>query len=212
MVHAFHSNKEKIQAKLLEMAEISLGYSFRVSVPDAPAIPTSAAEKAILVVQAKDISEYGIDFERATRVADVPIRDKFLLRPGDVVLQPRGVTYRAALVGDLPEPAMAAAPLFIIRTDARHLDPAFLTSFLNDPGTQASLRQMATGTHLPQVSRMALDQLEIPLPPLSKQRAIGGLAQLITEKRRLEQQINEHTLTLLRVLASGSESKKPKAR
>lgn len=193
-----------MRAKLAEIAEIALGLSFRGSV-------TGGTESGTIVVQAKDLSETGIAFDGAARVADVSVKDKFALGGGDVLFQPRGVSYRTVLVTDVPQPAIAAAPLFIIRTKPERLDPAYLAAFISDPETQALLRQKATGTHLPLVSRGVLENLEIPVPPRSKQRAIGALAQLISQKRRLEQEINDRSLSLLRALAFEPASKKPKA-
>lgn len=197
-------------AHLGSVAKIALGHSFRTGLSE---LAPGPGVEGIRVIQAKDLGDQGaVNIATAVVVSEDALRSSIELRENDILFQPRGVTYRAALVAVTPEPIVAAAPLFILRADRRWLDPAYLTSFLNDPATQAVLRQKATGTRLPQVSRGALEELEVPLPPLSKQAALGSLAQLINTRRRLEQQINDHSLTLLRALASGSASKKPKAR
>ena len=78
-----------MQAVLIEIAEISHGYSFRGRIEADP-------NGDVLVIQAKDMGGDGVvDFSQAIRKSDVPIRSSLLLRAGDVLLQPRGVTYRA---------------------------------------------------------------------------------------------------------------------
>lgn len=185
-----------MRVALTEIAEISHGHSFRGRIEADP-------EGDVLVVQAKDLTEDGaVDFSQAIRKSDVPMRSSFLLHPGDVLFQPRGVTYRAALVAELAWPAIAAAPVYVIRPDPASVRATFLVSFLNDPRTQALLRQSATGTHVPQVSRGALESLEIPLPPLTDQEAMGELARLLIRKKRIQDTLNTHMLALLRALAA----------
>jgi hypothetical protein len=184
-----------MQAALAEIAEISHGYSFRGRIEADP-------DGDVLVIQPKDLGEDGaVDFSQAIRKSDVPIRSSFLLRAGDVLFQPRGVTYRAALVGNLAWPAIAAAPVYVVRPDPARVRAPYLAAFLNDPQTQTLLRQAATGTHVPQVARGALEALEIPLPALADQDALGELARLVIHKKKIEDALNIRMLALVRALA-----------
>jgi hypothetical protein len=186
----------EMRVALTEIAEINHGYSFRGRVEADP-------QGDVLVIQAKDLAEDGsIDLAQAIRKSDVPIRSSFLLYPGDVLFQPRGVTYRPALVADLAWPAIAAAPVYVLRPDPEKVRAAYLVSFLSDPQTQALLRQSATGTHVPQVPRGAIESLEIPLPSLADQIALGELARLINRKKKIEDALNARMVILARALAS----------
>lgn len=187
--------------QLSDVTEILLGYPFRERLEKSAPRPGAEPSAQLLVLQAKDLTEDGgVIFDEAAVVADFHKSWRFEVQPGVIAFQPRGVTYRAALIGDLPrgKRAILAAPLYLIRprsTDA--IDPAYLIAFLNSPATQATLRLGATGSALPQVSRKVLDSLEVPLPPIDKQRRLGQLARLANERKRIEWLIHEKTLALI---------------
>jgi hypothetical protein len=184
-----------MQIFLFLIAEIFQGFSFRGRIDD-------ELLGQFLIIQAKDLADAGaVDFSRACRTTALPGKSALLLGPGDVLIQPRGVTYRAALVGKLPAPTIAAAPLYVLRPSANKLRASYLVSFLNDPQTQSVLRQAATGTYVPQVSRQTLEQLEIPLPTLRDQDVLGELAALTARKRVIEDALNTKMLALVRALA-----------
>jgi hypothetical protein len=187
--------QDNMQIALAHISHISQGFSFRGRVGD-------EVRGQFLVIQAKDLTQTGgLDLTGACRMTALPGKSAVLLEPADVLIQPRGVTYRAALVGQLPAPAIAAAPLYVLRPATNKLRASYLVSFLNDPLTQSLLRQAATGTYVPQVSRQTLEQLEVPLPTLRDQDALGELAALIARKRSIEDVLNTKMLVLARALA-----------
>jgi restriction endonuclease S subunit len=184
-----------MQFALSDLAAISQGFSFRGRIED-------EISGKFLVLQAKDLNDTGaVDFSSVSRARELPGKSALLLETGDVLIQPRGVTYRAALVSELPAPAIAAAPLYVLRPSFQKVRARYLVSFLNDPITQSLLRQAATGTHVPQVSRQTLEQLEVPLPALKDQDSLGEIAALIARKRSIEDVLNTKMLVLLRALA-----------
>jgi hypothetical protein len=187
--------QDKMQIALSHIAEIFQGFSFRGRIED-------EVLGRFLVIQAKDLADGGlVDFSRACRTTALPGKSALLLEPGDVLIQPRGVTYRAALVGELLAPAIAAAPLYLLRPSTNKLRAGYLVSFLNDPQTQSLMRQAATGTYVPQVSRQTLEQLEVPLPTLRDQDALGELSALIARRRIIENVLTTKMLALARALA-----------
>lgn len=163
---------------LSEVVDILPGIPFRTRIEN-------DKNGACIVVQARDLVGDGtVDFVGAARIAAPPSSTRGLLRPGDVVLQPRGNRYSVGKVDEIKGPAVAAAPLYILRRRARGVDPDFLVAFLEAASTQIALRQDAVGTHVPQIPRQAIETLHIELPDLSSQIKLAALARL--ERREIE--------------------------
>lgn len=163
---------------LSEIVEILPGVPFRTRIE-------SEKNGACIVVQARDLVGDGtVDLARAVRIAAPPSSTRGLLRPGDVVLQPRGNRYSVGKVDKVTSPTVAAAPLYILRRRTKGADPDFLVALLEAASTQSTLRQSAVGTHVPQIPRQALETLHIELPDLSSQIRLADLARL--ERREIE--------------------------
>lgn len=140
---------------------------------------------ACAVVQARDLRSDGtVDVEGAVRITAPPVSPKGFLQLGDIVFQPRGTRYSVAQVKETHQPAITAAPLYILRADTSRLDPDFLLALLQSPTIQAALRQDAVGTYVPQVPRQAVENLRIELPDLPSQIKLADLARL--ERRETE--------------------------
>lgn len=147
---------------------------------------------ACIVVQARDLAGDGkVNLEGAVRIAEPPSPARGLLKAGDVVLQPRGNRYTVGKVGKISGPAVAAAPLYILRGCAKEIDPDFLVAFLEAPSIQTALRQDAVGTYVPQVPRQALEALHIDLPDLPSQIRLADLARLERRENELMDRLRE---------------------
>jgi restriction endonuclease S subunit len=158
---------------------------------------------AIRVVQGKDIASDGtLDLSGMVRVTEVPGKgEPDVLRPGDVVLQTRGSSYRAAIVPRSDAAMVAAGSLYILAPDVSRIDPEYLVFFLSLPTTQATLRQLATGSTILNLRRSAVEHLEVPLPNLSDQRRLVELGRLTRKQSEIAQRLNQLRLQELHVLA-----------
>ena len=137
-----------------------------------------------LVVQGKDVGSDGsLVLEGMARVADVPGKGApDTLAAGELVFQTRGLSYRAASVPDDAPPMVAAGSLFILRPDPSRVIADYLVFFLNLPATQAVLRQLATGSTIPNLRRSAIEQLALPLPSLADQHKLVALSRLVRQQ------------------------------
>ena len=88
-------------------------------------------------------------------------------------------------------PAIAVAPLLVLRADSSRILPEFLLAVLMSPATQALLRQSAVGTYVPQVPRQAIESLRIELPDLPSQIKLADLARLERRERELTDRLRE---------------------
>ena len=142
------------------------------------------------VVHAKDLGpDWDIDSARLTRVMDRFGETAPRLRPGDVLLQSRGVSYPVGLATEDVSGAVPVSPLCLIRPDSDRLDGTFLALFLAQPRTQQRLRAQAAGTHVPELTREAIANIEIPLPALRRQREIAALGHMMRRERELLQRL-----------------------
>jgi type I restriction modification DNA specificity protein len=150
------------------------------------------------VVQAKDIGEHGELMRNGiVSTKSVALHGDHQLRPGDVLIQSRGIRYRAAVVGDGNEKMIAASPLYVIRVKAHEIDPAFLVHILRSRVVQAHLRREATGTHVPQVSRAVFDNLAVPVPSLDVQRKIVDATELVEQERDVSAKLCDLRMELI---------------
>ena len=170
-----HSN-----LKLGDIALIRPGLPFRSRVE-------SEADGDVAVIQARDLRDDGIvSIEGAARLRFLPASPKDgFLKPRDVVLQPRGTRFPAAIFEPTAFPAVAAAPIYMLRADTSRVLPEFLVAVLMSPATQAVLRQSAVGTYVPQVPRRAIENLQIELPDLPSQVKLADLARLARREREM---------------------------
>jgi hypothetical protein len=200
----------KMSSQLGQIAKVRLGSPFRERILHQP-------HGKFLVVQGKDVGADGtLSLEGMVRIADAPNKKApDTITTGEIVFQTRGVSYRAAIVPSSESPMIAAGSLFILAPDQARVVPEYLVFFLNLPATQAALRQMATGSTIPNLRRSAIEQLEVPLPDLSDQRQLVELALLVRRQSDIAERINQlrlqelHALTLERAKKAGGDATPP---
>jgi len=180
--------------RLNQIADLRTGAPFRERIVHDPGA-------SCLIVQSKDVGADGaINTDGMIRTEPPNKKAPDVLAPGDIVLQTRGVSYRAAVVSKASTPMIAAGSLFILKADTARVSPAYLVFFLNLPATQAELRQMATGSTIPNLRRGAIEQLEVPLPSLEDQARIVELASLVRKESEITERINQLRLQELHAL------------
>jgi hypothetical protein len=147
---------------------------------------------AFVVIQPRDIKGDGqIDVEGAAKVRRLPPPQRGFLEPGDVVIQPRGTRFSVGQFETAALPAVAAAPLFILRPDRSQIVPEFLVAVLMAPATQLILRQSAVGTYVPQIPRQAIESLAFELPDLPSQMRLVELARLARREIELMDRLRD---------------------
>lgn len=104
---------------------------------------------------------------------------------GDVLLAARGERVSAIRARSAQIGAYIALDIYLIRPDCERLDPDYLVAFLMRPATGTSLRKSTAGASLPRIPKDALADLDIPVPPIDRQTAIGGVAACVRRHREL---------------------------
>ncbi len=172
-----------MNAKLGEMAIIQMGYSFRSRIE-------RDGSGSVGVIQMKDLTDENlVDPGGLTRVDLEPVPEHHRVRTGDLVFRSRGQTFSAAIVAVDPGPAVVAAPLFRIRVADPKVLPEYLQWFINQPPSLAFLASRAKGTAQKMIDRQALEDLEIVVPPVERQRAVVELAALAEREKSLMEKL-----------------------
>lgn len=134
--------------------------------------------------------------------AQVERRDRrHLLREDDLLIYAKGEHNRVVRYRESFGPAAASSLFSVLRLMHFGVDVEYLRWFLNHPLTQQRLRSLSRGSGIPSLSKAALKDLMIPVPPLERQRAIvRTYTQWEQERQQLQQLIelkNQYYQTLL---------------
>lgn len=117
-------------------------------------------------------------------------------RQGDVLIAARGgqavtIADHVDLLGAYP-----TLDVYLIRPDAKALDPAYLTAWLTRESVASGLSASTTGALIPRIPVGSLRDLPIPLPSLQRQRAIGQLWRLGQQESALLDRLTTQTAHL----------------
>lgn len=110
------------------------------------------------------------------------------IEAGDILVAARGERTTVArpdggLLGAYP-----GLDLYLVRPDPQRLDADYLAAFLTSQQGDGLLRGVRAGSALPRLPIDALAGLDVPLPPLARQRLIGQLATCLREQASLLEQ------------------------
>jgi restriction endonuclease S subunit len=128
---------------------------------------------------------------------------RHLLKEGDVLMVAKGAKNLAMVYDSKIGKAIASSTFLILRLMKKEslyyfqTDPAYVAWYLNHPSTQAILKAQAKGSSIQSISKKSLEELEIPIPSLERQRQILKLQELRNRERRITQrldQLREHLL------------------
>jgi hypothetical protein len=183
--------------RVAEFTKVRIGSPFRERIIHEPS-------GIYRVVQGKDVGPDGtLLLDDMVRIKEVPGKGApDTLVGGELVLQTRGLSYRAAVVPNDAPPMVAAGSLFILRVDSARVSPEYLVFFLNLPATQMTLRQLATGSTIPNLRRSVVEQIQVPCPNLADQQQLVALSRLVRRQAEIEGRLNTLRLQELHLLAT----------
>lgn len=177
--------------KLKNIASIYSGLSFREKIIHNP-------EGDVGVVQMRDlISEYTEIDSELDKISDNGIKPKYFLDSGDILIVSKGANNHAILFDSFPIKAIASASFFTVKIKSDIISPEYLHWYLNHPLAQNELKKQQSGTYTPSLKITALQDLEISLLPIEKQRKVGKLHQLHLREKKLQNQLIENKQTLI---------------
>lgn len=151
---------------LSSVVRITAGRSIRsTDLMDEP--PT---ERSVGYVRIKDLNQGKVVRTSSwLRPELARVEQRWTLLPGDVLVSKSGTIGKVALVRNGAVGAIAANGLYVLRADQERLDAGFLLAYLASPACQNWLSAQSRGAVTQHLNRAVLDELPIPLPPLSMQ-------------------------------------------
>lgn len=174
----------KLKKQLSEIAQISLGYSFRGPIEE-------NTQGGFLVIQAGNITN-DISFlspDNMTRISLEVLSSSSFVNRGDVLLTSRGATvggFKATVFdAETDRQVIASSSLYILRLTTDVLSPEYLAVYLNSEIGQRALQSIATGATVRAISRGELGCLEIPILGYEEQNTVVALYKNIKEQRAL---------------------------
>ena len=181
------------QAQLREIADVQLGITLRGA--DSSRHHPDGTHQLIRIGDLSDDGFVRISEPNLIKLDDATAH-RSGLRAGEVLLAARGTRMTAA-VFDGGVSAVAGSQFLVLRPHGGVLLPAYLRWFLNLPSTQENLNARARGSYVRSLSSSALGELEIPLPPLPRQRAIAELHELGLREKQLMEALAVQRATLI---------------
>ncbi|HYS42706.1 MAG TPA: hypothetical protein VEM32_01890 [Geobacteraceae bacterium] len=190
-----------MKINLGKIASIQTGYSFRSRLE-------SMNTGAIAVIQMKDLSSTNrVCCDELVRLdMEIP-KIHHLVKPGDLIFRSRGLTTSSALLADDPGAAVLAAPLLRIRVTSKRILPEYLNWFISQLPAQSYFASCAEGTSLKMISKQSLENLDVFVPSVARQRLIVEVTTLVEEEQRimkvLAEKRSQYISTTLMRLAQG---------
>lgn len=188
-----------MKVKLKDIAEIHMGYPFRSRLE-------YRTDGTLGVIQMKDLSSANrVDCDTVQKIDPFAFDHKYFVKRGDLIFRSRGMTNTAAILDKEPHDAIVAAPMLRIRVNIDVVLPEFLCWFINQQPSQQYLMIRREGTHGGMISRQTLENLEIDIPSIEKQKKIVELIHLHQhrqnlEKKRIELQELEMSAMLMKFI------------
>jgi restriction endonuclease S subunit len=162
------------------LATVQMGYSFRSRLE-------TSEDGSVAVIQMKDLLDDNTVYcDGLARIEMDDIKEHHLVRRGDLVFRSRGLVATSAVLLEDPGKAVVAAPLLRIRvTKPDKVLPEYLNWYISQRDAQIFLTSRAKGTVQKMISKQAIEDLEIALPSLEKQKTILELASLVAREQTL---------------------------
>lgn len=140
------------------------------------------------LIKLKDVSSYGdIKYDDlAYFTSEKEIDDKYILKKNDVIFKAKSGDNTAAII-DIDEEKVVATSHFIILTvkDTNILDPQYLVAYLNSEQAEDYFDRNSEGSVLSIIKLKTLEDIEIKLIDIEKQKEISKVYKLVKEEKEI---------------------------
>ncbi len=152
------------------------------------------------LLQARDVDAESLSYQIGAMIRFNPSKSgkDWILKPEDLLFMARGARNFTLLMKGLPNNVLAAACFFIIRIKSRQMVPEYLHWYLNqDPVAHYLHRHSGRSVHMPVVKRAALENIDVPTPPLKTQKMVAQAVVLMDKEQSLLQNLAKKRKTLI---------------
>lgn len=118
------------------------------------------------------------------------VKEKYIIGKEDVLFSSRMQFNAFYLPLNSPKTLVASSSFIIIKPNLARVLPEYLIWFLNHPSTQSVFSSLSQATgRVSYISKSKLEELEIELPSLTKQRLIVDIYKLHRREKQLTEQL-----------------------
>ena len=150
-----------------------------------------------LYLQQSDFDGNG-ELRNTTQPTIIVANQKHLLAVGDLLLASKGNNNMCVIVPEIEQKCVASPSFLVIRLhDKSAILPEFVAWYLNLPTVQNTLAAQARGTSIMSISKATLGELEIPIPPIERQKKYIELSKLQKREQELYKTIAERRKQIL---------------
>lgn len=191
-----------MKAAIKNIATVQMGYSFRSRLE----VSTTGD---VAVIQMKDLRQDNtVDCSGLMKIDMDGVKKHHLARKGDLIFRSRGLVTTAAILLEDPKMAVVAAPLLRIRiSNPDIILPEYLNWYIGQRDAQMYLTSRAKGTTQTMISKEVIEELDVELPSLEKQKHIVELAALAAREQvlltTLTDKRDQHIRAILMRFAKG---------
>jgi len=148
------------------------------------------SEGEVLYLQVKHFdNDFRLSHSVHPDLKEYSVNQKHVLNPGDILFAAKGSNnFAAVYLKEYPK-AVASTSFFIIKSNDKNILPEYLAWYINSPQTLELLKNFATGTSITSISKSVLEDLEIPVPDIEKQKLILTIYQLRNKEKNIKKQI-----------------------
>ncbi len=145
-------------------------------------------------IKLKDVDKEGnIDYGNLMEIECANMPSRFLLKKNDIIFKAKCAENSAALIEEDLEDIVATAHFLVITVnDTEQLDPGYLVTYLNSEIAQSYFKANAQGATVPMIRLSTLQELEIKVPSIEKQREVAKAYHLVKEEKAVMQQLIEN--------------------
>lgn len=172
--------------KIKKLATVQMGYSFRSRLE-------ASKNGTVAVIQMKDLlDDNTVGCGDLVKIDMDAVKEHHLARKGDLIFRSRGLVTTSAILLEDPDKAVVAAPLLRIRVSRpEKVLPEYLNWYISQRDAQIFLTSRAKGTVQKMISKQTIEDLEVALPTLGKQKNIVELACLLAREQALLHRLAE---------------------
>jgi hypothetical protein len=113
------------------------------------------------------------------------------IEDGDLIVAARGMATDVCVATGAVVGAFISLDLYLVRPNGALINSQYLAAFLELPATQAVFTSSKQGSGLSRLPKEALEQVEVPVPPLHSQQLIAGLALCFEREGGLFKKLSE---------------------
>lgn len=175
--------KEPMKKKIKEICKITTGYTFRAKIENDP-------QGCFAVIQTINIINDTINYACLSKVNE-PIKDNHILKDGDIIFRAKGVNNKAYLIANPPKNTLTSGQFMVIKGIIKDITPAYLAWCLNQKSAQQYFAANSAGNTVPNITKVALEELEIDIPPVEIQDKIVKLSNLQIQEKQIMQTLIE---------------------